>query len=497
MSSSGGSGSEGSVERRLHPVGMLLAALTTVRRWIGAAALPGVAALMGGEYGMRTLLLILAGVALLGIVSAAWGVLSWRATTYRVAGGTFHFKQGVLQKSERSLPLEHIQSVNTVQGLVQRLFGVVEVRVEAAGGGGEPEISLPALSRADAGMLREELTSARRVSSEAAEESRPAVLRRLSGRDLLVAGLTSGQIGVAASVIAGASQVVDDLLPGDLVGRIAEALVSDYSISPVLLLVLAVALFAWILSIFGTVLAHAGFTLSRSADGDYLYVKRGLLKRYESTVPLARIQAVRIVEGVLRQPFGLAAIRVDSAGFAEERGVSTILFPLLPRREAEELLRTAVPQFAAPTRGLEPLPARARRRYAVRAALPALLLAAPFAVLFFPWSLFVLLLTLPAALYGLIKYWAAGYDFDGDRLVLRFRRLARTTVIVTRARLQSRVLSTSPFQRRKKLATLRVEVVSGSGGAAFRLADMDAGAVEAAIEALSARAGATARERST
>lgn len=135
MSSSEGSGSGGSVERRLHPVGMLLAALTTVRRWIGAAALPGAAALMGGEYGMRTLLLVLAGVALLGIVSAVWGVLLWRATTYRVVGGTFHFNQGVLQKSERSLPLEHVQSVNTVQGLVQRLFGVVEVRVEAAGVG--------------------------------------------------------------------------------------------------------------------------------------------------------------------------------------------------------------------------------------------------------------------------------------------------------------------------------------------------------------------------
>ncbi len=103
-----------------------------------------------------------------------------------------------------------------MQGLVQRIFEVVEVRVEAAGGGNEPEIALSALSRTDAGTLREELTSVRRVSPEAAEEPRSAVLRRLSGRDLLVAGLTSGQIGVAASVVAGASQTVDDLLPGDL-----------------------------------------------------------------------------------------------------------------------------------------------------------------------------------------------------------------------------------------------------------------------------------------
>src|SRR5829696_1264073 len=120
-------------ERRLHPVGMLLAALGTIRRWIGAASFPGIAALINGQFGMRTLILILLIAVLICVFSVVWGALSWRATTYRVSGGAFHLKRGVLQKSERSLPLERIQSVNTVQGIAQRLFGVVEVRVEAAG----------------------------------------------------------------------------------------------------------------------------------------------------------------------------------------------------------------------------------------------------------------------------------------------------------------------------------------------------------------------------
>src|SRR5215210_301688 len=200
-------------ERRLHPVGMLLAALSTVRRWFGLAAFPGIAALLNGEFGMRMLMLVLLGVALVGVLSAVWGVLSWRATTYRVSGRAFHFKQGVLQKSERTLPLERVQSVDAVQGIVQRIFGVVGVRIEAAGSGGEPEISLPALSRAEAEALREELTRRTyQVSAETSEE--PVVLRRLPVRDLLLAGLTSGQIGIAASVVYGASQFVEDLFPG-------------------------------------------------------------------------------------------------------------------------------------------------------------------------------------------------------------------------------------------------------------------------------------------
>ncbi len=478
-------------ERRLHPVGMLLSALTTVRRWAGLAAFPGIAALVNGEFGMRTLLLVGLAFVVLALVSAVWGVLSWRATTYRISGGAFHLKRGVLQKSERSLPLEHVQSVNTVQGLVQRVFGVVELRLEAAGGGGEPEVSLSALSRPAAQGLREELTRARRTLDEAGEvveEPSPTVLRHLSTRALLVAGLTSGQIGVAISVVAGGSQIVDDLLPGDLAERLSEALLPR-TVLAALLLVLFVALFAWVLAILGTVLAHAGFTLSRSADGKYLHIKRGLLNRYETTVPIARIQAVRLVEGILRQPFGLAALRVESAGFGTEEGVSTVLFPLLRRSEAEDFLRAAAPLFGAPLSSLEPLPGRARGRYAFRSSLPALVVAAPLAASLFPWGLLALLIVPPAAVYGLVRHRAGGYALSEDRIVLRTRRLARTTVVAPRERLQSRGYSVSPIQKRRDLATLEIEVASGRGGTAFRLVDLADGAARGLVESLSARSG--------
>ena len=81
-------------EHHLHPAGMLLAALETGRRWFSAAALPGVVALLNGEYGMRVLVFVLLGVALLGALSAVWGVLSWRATTYQVSDRALRFITG-------------------------------------------------------------------------------------------------------------------------------------------------------------------------------------------------------------------------------------------------------------------------------------------------------------------------------------------------------------------------------------------------------------------
>jgi putative membrane protein len=472
--------------RHLHPAAMLIDAIKTVRRSLSAFVIPGIAFLMSRGFDAGTIALVLLGALVVAVLAAFWGFLSWRATTYEVAGGVFRLRWGVVQKNERAIPLDHVQSVDTVQGIIQRLFNVVEVRIETAGGGaGEPDASLAALDRADAEALRHEIAGSRREPVET-QTAGPTVVRKLGTRDLLLAGATSGQIGVALSLIAVASQLFDDVLSQNLAQRLLETF-APRSVSTALLYVFILGLFAWVLAIGGTVLAYTGFTLSR--DGDFLYIRRGLLERREATIPLARIQAVRIVEGLLRQPFGLASLRVESAGYGQDAGVSTTLFPLLPRKEVHGLLLEAASEFAvAPP--LNDLPRRALRRYVFRSTLPFLVLISAAALLssfvfdLASWVFAALLLLLPAALFGWLRYRDAGWALEEDRLVVRSRFLGRTTAIAPRRRLQSRATVRSPFQRRVRLATFEAQVASGGGGAELRVTDLGADAADALIENL-------------
>ena len=472
--------------RHLHPAAMLIDAVKTVRRSLSAFVIPGIAFLMSRGFDAQTIVLVLFGALVVTALAAFWGFLSWRATTYEVAGGVFRLRWGVVQKNERAVPLDHIQSVDTVQGIIQRLFNVVEVRIETAGGGAsEPDASLAALDRAEAEALRREIAGSRREPVET-EAAGPTVVRKLGTRDLLLAGATSGQIGVALSLIAVASQLFDDFLSQNLAQRLLETF-APRSVTTALLYVFILGLVAWLLAIGGTVLAHTGFTLSR--DGDFLYIRRGLLERREATIPLARIQAVRIVEGLLRQPFGLASLRVESAGYGQDAGVSTTLFPLLPRKEVHGLLLEVAPEFAvAPP--LNALPKRALRRYVFRSTLPFLVLISAAALLsslvfdLAAWVFAALLLLLPAALFGWLRYRDAGWTLEEDRLVVRSRLLGRTTAIAPRRRLQSRTTLRSPFQRRVSLATFEAQVASGGGGAELRVTDLGADAADALIENL-------------
>ena len=473
-----------SSERHLHPAAMIVGGIRTLRRWVSGLVLPGIVLLVSQGFSLWTVTLFLLGLVVVAALAALWGFLSWRATTYAVTGNSFRLRQGVFQKNERTIPLEHVQSVDTVQGIIQRAFGVYEVRVETAGGGAsEPDASLAALDRDAAQTLRREIEGSERAKS--GETTGPTILRRLSTRELLVAGATSGQIGIAFSVLAIGFQFLDNFFPEDFVRRLVETLAPNW-LMVVLILLPTGLLLAWLLAIAGTVLAYTGFTLSR--QGDYLYIKRGLLERREATIPLSRIQAVRVSEGLLRQPFGLASLRVESAGYGEDAGVSTTLFPLLPRDEVEDLLRGAAPEFAgAPA--VEPLPRRALPRYVFRATVLYTIIAFAAALvssLVFQSALGLLglLLIPPAAAYGWLCYRDAGWALEEDRLVVRHRSLGRKTAVAPRDHLQSRGMVSSPFQRRVRLATFLAEVASGSGGSVLRVRDLDGGAAKALVDDL-------------
>ncbi len=458
---------------RLHPAAIMLWTLRFARELFIPAIIPlGIQFFRHGLdiLNAQTMVLGAAGLLVLLLASGTYGVLAWRRFTYRIDEGELRVEQGVISRNRRFIPLERIQAVDLSQGLLQRLLGVVRVQVETAGGGrSSPEVSLAAVSRDDANRLRRALAGQHETLDERPQMETPAPVRRLAFADLLIAGSTSGRVGIALSIVVSIIAFADDLIPFDAIagqfGRLS-------GFGAVVLAALLFAGFVWFLGVLGTTLAHAGFTLTR--DGDNLTIERGLLERRHATIPIDRIQSIRVVEGIVRQPFGLVELRIDSAGYGEHSGESTVLFPLLRRDDVLPFLREMTPALAA-LATFNQLPSRARRRYALRLSQvgPAIALAALPAIALFPLGLVALLLIPAVMLLGLWQYRTAGWVVENDTLLLRWRILSRTTVILPRRRIQQAESRRTPFQRRVRLATFAARVASGGSGAAFDLQHMD------------------------
>ena len=432
--------------RRLHRAAIGVFALNTLRQ--GAFPLL-VVVLLGAARGgfdsgalLQSAIWVLAGT----VVSATVAAWRWATTTWWVDEQAIHYRTGMLGTKATDVPLSRIQALDIEQGPIQRLFGVRAVHVQSGGGGARGEIVLEALDDREIDALRSLVAG---TAPAVAVDREPEAERRLGGGRLLVAALTAGQLGVILPVLAAAGQLLDNVVRSEEdAARLLPQLAHEWVLAAVVLLVAA-----WLLSVAGALVAFSGFTLAR--EGDRLRIRRGLLARREATVRVDRVRAVEVVEGILRRPFGLASMRMEVIGHADEPAAVQALFPLVRRSEVRPLLDAFLPELADDLDRLEPPPRRAARRYALPPVGLALLVGAVAWILapVGPWGL---LLAAPAVAYGLARHRAAGWRLEDGRLVVRSLMLARRTLLAPAHRRESHTLSQSLLQRRGELADVAV-----------------------------------------
>ncbi|MBW3626492.1 MAG: PH domain-containing protein [Actinobacteria bacterium] len=458
--------------RRLHPASPVLDVSALGRQLVG----PGVVALGAG--GARVLLV---GVALV----LAARVLAWWRRTYVLDGGVLRVESGIVVRNQQLIPCERIQQVNLVRKVRHRALGVAVLTVETAVGGGAG-VRLEALAAGEAERLRRRLLAAKSraagtvpAPAAAVEASEPVpavpaeqVVVRLNHRQLAVAGLTGAQLLVVFVFAATVLQFVDDLAWRPLRQLDPSAL---QVVGPAFFAVAAAGFVAvWLgTAAAAAIVADSGYTLS--LVGDELHVRRGLLDRKEATLPLARVQAVRVAVSLPRRLLGLVSVRIHSAGGGAEAEDSQVAVPVLPAAQLDRVLARVVP-------GIRPLPALRRppraalRRAVVRRVAPASALAVVVALAVPPWGALALLAVPAAALAGVAAYRGLGHALDEGVLIARSGAFIRHTVVVPLGRAQSGRVRSTPLQRRAGLATLLVDL-AGPGRPA-RVVDESAATAE-------------------
>ncbi len=481
---------ETTAPRRLHRFTLLFEAIRIGRAFV----VPAIAGALGtADDGVgRT---IAVGLGILAAPALVLAVAKYIGFRYRLAGDDIVLDSGVVHRRRRVIPLARVQNVDVRQNLLERVCNVAELRIETAGGR-RTEGVLAVLGAADAAALQAELLGRRDRVREASErEASPVeVLSRLSTGALAVAGATANEIGLVAAALAGALQFLEEVplrlpvpeLDPEALIPAAPALAIALIAAGGLLLLLVVG---WTLSVVGSVIGYHGFTLER-ASGE-LRKRYGLLARREGSVPLRRVQAVRIEESLLRQPFGLAALRIETAGSApgrRQQGGAEAFVPLLRLTAAPALVGRVLDGFDLAAVRLSRVHPLARRRIFARLAAPVVIAAAVLPLVAHPAWLALLLLLGPARLAAERRYRHRGYALADGHVVARDGLLDRITWIVPERKIQTLHVSATPFQRRHGLATLVVDTAGGGGGAA-RIADLAREDAFALLEALAQRAG--------
>lgn len=377
-------------------------------------------------------------------------VLRWHRFTYGVEEAALVTAGGVLARRRRVIPLARIQSVDIVQKLRHRIFGVVELRIEVAGGSGT-EAALVALTPQEAERIRTRLLAA---ETQPQDGKAHPVLARMKTRDLLIAGVTGGRVAVVAVLLGYLQEfIAEDTVPS-LLGR-----VESLGPSAVVLAfgsALAFLLLAAAISLAATVLVYWDFTLEH--HGDRLVTTRGLLERRRSFVPLHRIQAVHLHENLIRRALGLGTLSVTIAGYGgprEEQRETSVLLPIGSKSEALELAREVIGAGVRFDSGdLEPAPRAALWRRLIVNAIAVVLITGALVVGGGARGALGLIGLGLAGLAARASWRSLGHLVDGKHVVVRSGALVRKTSFMLLDNIQDLSLRASPLQRVSGLASL-------------------------------------------
>jgi len=451
-------------ERRLHPIAIVFTLFKSIKEWIFFLILIFVSA------NMATFFIVLG---ILLIITLIYAILSWLRFTYYADEQALWLEYGVIKRTTRSIAKNRIQSIDFTESIIHRPFQLTKVQIETASGGPKAEAALSAVPITDAIQLREILTASH--DSEVIEEEDEQVLsKKISFSRLFIAGITSGGVGAMIGFLVVALLELEEFIPESVYDFTYEWIISA-SLIVLLLFIIVLLLFTWMISVFWILLRYGNFTIKRTKDE--LLITRGLIERKQLTIPLHRIQAVGIEENLMRQPLGFVTVFAEIAGGSsqEQLADSTVLFPLIHRNEVKRFLEEFTPDYKWQSEGdhwIKP-PLAGLPFYLVRSSLFILIAGSILAFIFPTFIWVVLVLFLLSLGLGWLCYHDAGFVKNKEQLLVRFRRFNRVTILLYPKRIQAFEKKQHVLERRKKLASMKLSIISNLGGSHYHVKNIN------------------------
>lgn len=467
-------------EKRLHPATIVVQVAKFLRSF-GVLVAIAIAARLAGRSADTLEIIATLG----GAFSIAAAVLRYISFRYGVRDGALHITSGIIQRQNRTIPIERIQNINIRQPLLHRMLGVVDLRIETASGG-EAEAELSVVSMADAEAVRAALAAPREAVSQAAPVASDVVYRA-SLKHLILAGATQNRLGTLVAAVIGFLFWMNSFQfdNSKQFGRWVRQ-VTDHPHLPGWAAILGIAIgllaIGWLASIVLTVVGRYGFELTRSSG--QLHRTFGLLTRHQSVFPVQRVQVLRIAAPLFQRWFGLCRISAETAGSFRENERndqgSNELCPILERRNADAMCRLVIDDFALDGVELESIHPLGRRRALIRMAL-FLVIAIGLASWLWKWkALWALLAVLPAAwAYAWLYFRSVGFAIAGRYFVVKHGIWTRVLEVVPLEKVQASFVRQSPLQRRLGLASFEVLTAGSAFGRSVAVTDV---AYERAVE---------------
>jgi len=295
------------------------------------------------RYG-RYLLLVGVGMAFIHII------IKWCTNKYVLDERSFHLYKGIFNKTERTIPYSKIQNVNRHTSLFHRIFHVTSISFETGITSDDAAVTFEVVSQSEAERMegivhQNEKDMPLSEGVEGKNDHNRVIHFQPTKRDIIKASFTSLSPLALIPLILTFYSNVDEFfnLKGKTEGVFSYIISSWWIVISVFVFLILVSV------VFGmtrTFLKYGKYEIS--SDEDRIYINKGVLDKTAFSIAKEKVQAIQIEQSIIKRLFGLAEVKLTSAGslsLGEETLEINSLYPFLPVQRAYEIISEILPAY--------------------------------------------------------------------------------------------------------------------------------------------------------
>ena len=395
-------------------------------------------------------------------------VLVYLNFKFKIKDNAFILKQGILNKSNISVPFEKIQHINFKQNFIQQLINVTQVEIETAGAK-TVEISIKALSREKAVALKQALfTKMEEVVAVETSEPTKKILHKIKVSDLLKVSISENHfkslVLLFAFIFSGYVQVKDFLETLELDEKF-DAILEENANSLVgdLFLMLFLFVFSFIISVIisfvSTFIRH--FNLQVSLENNTLEINQGLINKQNNIIKKQKVQSIEVLTNPIKQKLGIYNVIFKQAVSGKINYKKIIKVVGFNQKHIDVLKKV----LFINTNFKDEIKHKPDAYYKVQLFFRGFLFLAILNTifLFISYNLFIINFLFVPLLIALVflKYRKSYYYFNKDMLVIGSGQIATNTTYFEHFKLQHIKMKQTFFQKRKNVVNLVIQTASG------------------------------------
>lgn len=371
---------------------------------------------------------------------------------------------GIFTKRTKTIPIHKIQSVHLIQNYIHRFTDTCTLKIETAGSE-KTELELSAIDYLKAQDLQDFLQLKEAVAVAKNSDSNSTKLMGLSNKDLLKLAISENHIRTLSLIFAFAMSRLDDLR--QFFGKKTDAILDEQMnqihftgamIAGMIAMGIAITL---AFSVIRVLLRYNDMQLTANQKG--FQVKWGFLQTQQKMMLQNKVQLISWNSNFVRKLLGIKILRFYMVGENILKDDQYIKLPVMQEDVLKKLSAYYQPVWPSLSENANYTHPSYAWRITMIFILPLSLTASVALYFWKPWvMIFPLLFLLYFQITFIIRQKKFVFWYNNTTLQIRKGVWGEEHILLNFKKVQHVAVETSPFLRRKKLATLVLHTAGDS-----------------------------------